>query len=346
MHIDQFDYPLPEHLIAQEPCSERDLSRLLVVRRGTKTLAHHTFRDLPRLLRAGDLLVLNDTQVLPARLLGKREQTGGKWEGLFLNERSDGTWEMIGQTRGRLVAGDRIVVKGASTPLVLTLVARTSEGHWLVRPSPAGPAAELLTRYGQVPLPPYIRKGRAAEADRERYQTVYAQHAGAVAAPTAGLHFTPRVFEELRQHGIDRAFVTLHVGIGTFQPVKVTDVSQHHVQREWAELPAATAEAIRTCRVRGGRVVAVGTTSVRVLETVAATGPIQPWSGETDLTICPPFTFRVVDALVTNFHLPRSSLLLLVAAFTGLESMRQAYRVAVEQEYRFYSYGDAMLILP
>jgi S-adenosylmethionine:tRNA ribosyltransferase-isomerase len=282
--------------------------------------------------------------VLPARMLGRREQTSGKWEGLFLNALADGTWELIGQTRGRLVEGERVVVEGASAPLSLTLVGWTAEGHWLFRPSEAGPAAELLARHGRVPLPPYIRKGRAGEADRERYQTVYARHAGAVAAPTAGLHFTPRVFEELRQRGIDRAFVTLHVGIGTFQPVKVVDVAQHRVQREWGELPTATVEAIRVCKARGGRVVAVGTTCVRVLETVAATGVVRPWSGETGLTICPPFSFRVVDALVTNFHLPRSSLLLLVAAFTGLESLREAYRVAVEQGYRFYSYGDAMLI--
>jgi S-adenosylmethionine:tRNA ribosyltransferase-isomerase len=344
MHIDQFDYPLPEHLIAQEACPERDQSRLLVVRRGTTTLAHHCFRDLPRLLRAGDLLVLNDTRVLPARLLGRRERTGGRWEGLFLNELPDGTWEMIGQTRGRLVEGERVVVEGSFTPMSLTLIGRTGEGHWLVRPSVTGPAGELLARYGRVPLPPYIRKGQAGEADRERYQTVYARSAGAVAAPTAGLHFTPRLFDELRERGIGRAFVTLHVGIGTFQPVKVTDVAQHHVQREWGELSAATAEAILACKTRGGRVVAVGTTSVRLLETVAATGEVRPWSGETDLTISPPYPFRAVDALVTNFHLPRSSLLLLVAAFTGLESMRAAYRVAVEQGYRFYSYGDAMLI--
>jgi S-adenosylmethionine:tRNA ribosyltransferase-isomerase len=344
MHIDEFDYPLPEHLIAQEPSPRRDQSRLLVVWRGTTELAHHAFCDLPRLLRPGDLLVLNDTRVLPARLLGRRERTGGRWEGLFLAEAPGGVWELIGQTRGRLVEGERVVVEGSPGPLRLTFEGRTAEGHWLLRPSETGPASELLARYGQVPLPPYIRKGRAGDEDRERYQTVYARHGGAVAAPTAGLHFTPRTFEELRERGINWAFVTLHVGIGTFQPVKVADVTQHRVHREWGELPAPTAEAVARCKARGGRVVAVGTTSVRVLETAGAAAEVRPWSGETELTVFPPFTFRVVDALVTNFHLPRSSLLLLVAAFTGLESMRAAYHVAVGQGYRFYSYGDAMLI--
>jgi S-adenosylmethionine:tRNA ribosyltransferase-isomerase len=344
MHIDEFDYPLPEHLIAQEPSPRRDQSRLLVVRRGTAALAHHVFCDLPRLLRPGDLLVLNDTRVLPARLIGRRERTGGRWEGLFLAEAPGGAWELIGQTRGRLVEGETVVVDGSPAPLRLTFEGRTAEGHWLLRPTELAPAGELLAQYGQVPLPPYIRKGRAGDADRERYQTVYARHGGAVAAPTAGLHFTPQTFDELRGRGIGWAFVTLHVGVGTFQPVKVTDVARHRVHREWGELPAATAEAVATCKARGGRVVAVGTTSVRVLETAAPAGEVRPWSGETELTVCPPFRFRAVDALVTNFHLPRSSLLLLVAAFTGLESMRAAYRAAVEQGYRFYSYGDAMLI--
>src|SRR6266851_5496934 len=202
MHIDVFDYELPEHLIAQQPCAERDQSRLLVVRRGTRQLAHHSFRDLSSLLRPGDLLVLNDTLVLPARLLGRRERTGGKWEGLFLHERSDGTWEMIGQTRGRLLDNEKIVVDGSSTSLFLTLVGRTPDGQWLVRPSEPGSAAELLGRCGQVPLPPYIRNGRARDVDRERYQTVYARKSGAVAAPTGGLHFTPRIFDDLRERGI------------------------------------------------------------------------------------------------------------------------------------------------
>jgi S-adenosylmethionine:tRNA ribosyltransferase-isomerase len=338
-----WDYDLPSHLIAQQPCSERDQSRLLVVNRADQSLAHHVFADLPRLLNPGDLLVLNDTRVLPARLLGRRARTGGKWEGLFLRQTDDGCWELLCQTRGRLSEGEAIeVVPG---PLRLELVGRSPEGHWLARPGEPGSPGELLERFGQVPLPPYIRKGHAAAGDRERYQTVYARRAGAVAAPTAGLHFTPRVFEQLEQRGIGRTFVTLHVGLGTFQPIQAEDVTQHRMHREWGELPAAAAEALAACRARGGRVVAVGTTSVRVLETVAASGPPRPWSGETELYIHPPYPFRAVDALVTNFHLPRSSLLLLVSAFAGIDLIRRAYRTAVEERYRFYSYGDAMLIL-
>ncbi len=352
MHIDQFDYTLPPELIAQEPPARRDESRLLVLRRGGEVLEHRQFRDLPGLLAPGDLLVLNDTRVIPARVVGRRARTEGKWEGLFLRATADGPWELLCQTRGRLIVGETLLVdapgaKADATPLRLCLVGKTSLGHWLAQPEEAGTAAELLARFGNVPLPPYIRKGRAGPADRERYQTVYAQHPGAVAAPTAGLHFTPELFETLRQRGIDTAFVTLHVGPGTFQPVQVEDVTRHRVQHEWGELPAATADAVRACKARGGRVVAVGTTSVRVLETAARRdGELTAWTGDTDLTICPPFPFRVVDALVTNFHLPRSSLLLVVAAFTGLDSMKAAYAAAVAALYRFYSYGDAMLILP
>jgi S-adenosylmethionine:tRNA ribosyltransferase-isomerase len=342
---------LPPHLIAQEPCAERDQSRLLVLRRGGEVLGHHPFRALPQLLEPGDLLVLNDTRVLPARLIGRRARTEGKWEALFLRALPEGTWELLCQTRGRLIVGETLLVdpsegEGTQTPLRLCLVGKTPSGRWLAQPEESGSATELLARYGRVPLPPYVRKGRAAARDRERYQTIYADHAGAVAAPTAGLHFTPALFEQLRERGIERAFVTLHVGPGTFQPVQVEDVAEHRMQSEWCELPAATAQAINDCKSRGRRVVAVGTTVVRTLETVTSLGmPWAPWSGDTDLTIRPPFTFRAVDALVTNFHLPRSSLLLLVGAFTGLDSLRAAYRTAVEREYRFYSYGDAMLIL-
>lgn len=319
--------------------------------RGGAILGHHLFRDLPTLLEPGDLLVLNDTRVLPARVIGRRARTEGKWEGLVVGSNAEGVWELLCQTRGRLIVGETLLVdatekSGNDPPLRLCLIGKTPNGHWLAQPGESGAAADLLQRYGRVPLPPYIRKGRAVEQDRERYQTVYAQNAGAVAAPTAGLHFTPAVFESLRARGIEWTFLTLHVGPGTFQPVQAEDISQHQMQSEWGELPAATAQSINACKERGRRVVAVGSTSVRVLETAAQHSmPLKAWSGETDLTIRPPFTFRVVDALVTNFHLPRSSLLLLVAAFTGMESMRQAYQAAIEQRYRFYSYGDAMLIL-
>jgi S-adenosylmethionine:tRNA ribosyltransferase-isomerase len=351
IRIDEFDYELPPQFIAQEPCAQRDRSRLLVLRRGGEVLGHQQFCDLPGLLTPGDLLVLNDTRVLPARVVGRRARTDGKWEGLILGSAAENGWELLCQTRGRLIVGETLLVdaldgEAAGPPLRLCLVGKTPAGRWLVQPSEKGALAELLARYGRVPLPPYIRKGRAKPGDVERYQTIYADRAGAVAAPTAGLHFTPTLFEALRQRGIDWTFLTLHVGPGTFQPVKVDDVSEHHVESEWGELPAAAVEAINACKTRGGRIVAVGTTSVRVLETAAARGlPLTACSGDTDLTVRPPFDFRIVDALVTNFHLPRSSLLLLVAAFTGMESMRQAYHAAVEREYRFYSYGDAMLIL-
>ncbi|HYT95226.1 MAG TPA: tRNA preQ1(34) S-adenosylmethionine ribosyltransferase-isomerase QueA, partial [Gemmataceae bacterium] len=330
-------------LIAQEPSPQRDQSRLMVVRRRDASLSHHVFRDLPDLLAPGDLLVLNDTRVLPARLLGHRVATGGKWEGLFLREHADGAWELMCQTRGHLQVGEVIAVEPG--PLRLHLVAKTPERHWLAAPSETGSPAELLARHGQVPLPPYIRKGRASTADLERYQTVYARQAGAVAAPTAGLHFTPEVFERLQQRGVERTYVTLHVGPGTFQPIQVEDVKAHQMHREWGELPEATAAAVTACRERGGRVVAVGTTAVRVLETAAASGEVRPWSGETGLFIHPPYEFRAVDALVTNFHLPRSSLLVLVSAFAGVDLLRRAYKTAIEQGYRFYSYGDAMLLL-
>ncbi len=257
MHIDQLDYDLPARLIAQEPPPERDQSRLLVVRRGGPPPADHVFRDLPALLDPGDLLVLNDTRVLPARLVGRRARSGGRWEGLFLREQADGAWELLSQTRGRLMTGETILVdpenpsnEDAAAALRLCLVGKTASGRWLARPAEGG-AAALLARYGRTPLPPYIRKGRGGPADRERYQTVYAREAGAVAAPTAGLHFTPRLFEALDQRGVGRAFVTLHVGAGTFQPVTAEDVTQHHVQPEWGEVPAAAAVAVAACKARG-----------------------------------------------------------------------------------------------
>ncbi len=339
--MDFLDYELPARLIAQQPASERDTSRLLFLPASSGP-RHHTFRDLADLLRPGDLLILNDTRVLPARLLGRREQTGGKWEGLFIRQAGDGVWELLGQTRGTLRAGEIIAIEPGR--LRLELREKTAQGHWLAQPSEAGSPVEILARCGRMPLPPYVRKGIAGPADAERYQTVFAQRPGAIAAPTAGLHFTPAIFDRLKQHGIETARLTLHVGAGTFQPIRTADVRQHVMHREWGELPAETVAAIGKCRERDGRVVAVGTTAVRVLETVAAGGPLRAWSGETDLFIYPLYEFRAVDVLLTNFHLPRSTLLLLAAAFAGPERLRAAYREAVEREYRFFSYGDAMLI--
>jgi S-adenosylmethionine:tRNA ribosyltransferase-isomerase len=351
MHLDAFDYDLPEHLIAQEPAARRDHSRLLVLHRprqdrAAAVLLHRVFTDLPELLAPGDLVILNDTRVIAARLVGRRARTEGKWEGLFVREEANGTWELMLQTRGHLLMGETLLVESPAASeeeLRLVLVAKTPAGRWLVRPGLAGPAAPILARFGQVPIPPYIRKGRAVAADSQRYQTIYARRDGAVAAPTAGLHFTQEGFAALEKRGIERAFVTLHVGPGTFQPVKVEDVTQHRVEPEWGEVPAATVAAIARCKQRGGKVVAAGTTTVRVLENAPC--PLAPWSGLCELTIRPPFSFRVVDALITNFHLPRSSLLLLVAAFAELDTIRSAYAEAIAQQYRFYSYGDAMLIV-
>ena len=345
-----FDYHLPEHLIAQHPAGRRDESRLLVVRRETATLEHRTFRDLPDLLAPGDLLVLNDTKVLPARLVGRREATGGKWEALFLSE-SGGLWEMLAQTRGYPELGTAFVT---DTGLRLFLRGRTDDRHWLMEPQEKGMPAEILTRFGHIPLPPYIRKGHAASEDEERYQTVYAAHAGSVAAPTAGLHFTPALFDRLAASGIGTAKVTLHVGLGTFAPVKVDDPAKHEIHREWCEVTPPTIDAILSAKARGGRVVAVGTTTTRTLESAARFSPppqggkepaIAPFHGETGLYIRPPFDFRAVDAMVTNFHLPRSTLLLLVGAFAGEDLLHAAYAEAIAREYRFYSYGDAMLVL-
>lgn len=344
------DYHLPPELIAQDPVEPRDAARLLVVDRARPAFGHFHFRDLPQLVAPGDLLVLNDTRVLPARLLGHRRATGGKWEGLFLKPFADGSWELLCQTRGTLREGEIIVIEPAPTQttgdyLELTLEQKLPEGRWRARQSQNESPQVVMDRFGRTPLPPYIRKGHDRPEDRDRYQTVFAVHPGAVAAPTAGLHFTPEVFESLRQRGIDCAFVTLHVGLGTFRPIDAEDYKQHAMHAEWGELPEPTIEAIKRCQARGGRVIAVGTTAVRVLETAAQGGALLPWRGDTSLFIYPPYQFRIVDALVTNFHLPRTTLLLLVGAFAGVELLQRAYAAAIAERYRFFSYGDAMLIV-
>ncbi len=332
------DYDLPPDLIAQRPVEPRDHARLLVVHRHLETIEHRHAFDLPELLDAGDLIVVNDTRVLPARLLGRRERTGGKWEGLYLGTLADGNWSLLSQTKGTLTVGERVVVESG---LVLTLVDRPAGLPWVYHPESPGSAIELLEQHGQVPLPPYIRKGRGDDGDKSQYQTVFAESTGSVAAPTAGLHFTPELFQRLHGHGIHRASVTLHVGLGTFQPLAAGNPDKHVMHKEWCTLPAATAAAVRETRARGGRVLAVGTTTVRTLES----GDITARAGETDLFIRDPFAFRTVNSLMTNFHLPRTSLLLLVGAFAGEKLIRQAYEVAVAERYRFFSYGDAMLIL-
>jgi len=349
-----YDFTLPDDLIAQHPVSPRDASRLMVVDRRAGTIAHHHFDELPTFLDSPDILVRNNSRVIPARLIGKRQSTGGKWEGLFLNVRDDGSWEILAKTRGRPAVGETVVVGGGDGEdpgLPLVLEGRGEGGSWLVRPRPeradevgASPLA-LLERRGRPPLPPYIRRGIADEADEGSYQTVYASRPGSVAAPTAGLHFTEGVFAGLAAKGVSVVDATLHVGVGTFRPIEVETLEAHAMHAEWAELSSETAEALRRRRQQGGRIVAVGTTSVRTLESAAASGAIEAFEGATRLFIRPGHVFQAVDVLVTNFHLPRSSLLVLVSALAGADLIRAAYAEAIRRRYRFFSYGDAMLIL-
>lgn len=377
MRLDELQYDLPPELIAQQPAEPRDSARLLVLDRATGEIAHHVFRDVVEYLRAGDCLVVNDTQVIPARFHCRRA-TSGRIEGLFL--RADGqAWRVLLKRADRLRPGERLACERGELDLVVE--ERHERGEWSLRPVARGgdvpPAADaapsadmpppadaltLLGRIGETPLPPYIhRDGRPDATDAQRYQTVYASRPGAVAAPTAGLHFTPELLARLEQQGVRRTHVTLHVGPGTFQPIEAEDLSRHVMHSEWFELPVEAAAAIDAARAAGGRVVAVGTTSVRVLESAASqreapasarragascrATPLHAAQGWTQLFIYPPYAFRCVDALLTNFHLPGSTLLALVIAFAGVELTRRAYAAAIAEQYRFYSYGDAMLIL-
>jgi len=344
MRLDEFDYDLPRDRIAQEPLPEREASRLLVLDRARSELRHHVFRDLPGLLAPGDLVVVNRSRVFAARLLGTRAGGAGA-EVLLLRERAGDVWEAMVRPARRLRPGARVRVDEALEVEVLE-AASMADGRRLVRVlARSGDAAAAIERLGHVPLPPYIRRPDAP-ADRERYQTVYAKESGSVAAPTAGLHFTPALLAGLQERGVERAEVVLHVGPGTFRPVQVHDVREHVVPPEPFLVPEQAAAAVARARARGGRVVAVGTTTTRVLEARADdSGRVAAGRGETSLVIVPGFRFRAVDALVTNFHLPRSSLLLLVSAFAGRTRVLDAYAEAVRQGYRFYSYGDAMLLL-
>ena len=349
--LDAYDYELPRELIAQEPLAHRADARLLVVRREDGSLTHNHVRDLPEILAANDLLVLNDTRVVPARLVGHRTQTGGHWEGLFLGVDSQGLWRLFARFRGKKGIGETVTLAGpAGDDIRLRLVERAEGGIWVMHAETEEPAAVVLDRAGRVPLPPYIRQGEMLPADRERYQTVYARVPGAVAAPTAGLHFTPELLGRLEKAGVGSCYVTLHVGLDTFRPITADQLSEHRMHSEWGQIEERAVRQISETRRRGGRVVAVGTTAVRVLETAAQSAAagqraVQEWSGWTDLFIRRPYAFKAVDALLTNFHLPRTTLLVLVRTFGGDELIRQAYREAIRQQYRFYSYGDAMLIL-
>jgi len=345
--LDRYDYELPKALIAQSPAVCRSDARLLVVDRGRESLEHRFIRDLPEYLESGDCLVINDTRVIPARLVGRRSRTGGHWEGLFIETSPDGLWRVTCKTRGKLKPGDSVTLLSTigNDDVQLQLATKQSDGTWIARPMAKEDALTLLQRVGRVPLPPYIRKGRMVEEDREHYQTVYAQVPGAVAAPTAGLHFTAALLNRLSQQGVEIASLTLHVGPGTFKPIVADTLDEHRMHSEWGCIGQHAVDQITNCRRRGGRIVAVGTTSVRLLETASAAGELMPFSGHTDLFIKPQYEFRAVDAILTNFHLPRTTLLVLVRAFGGNELMRRAYDEAIREKYRFYSYGDAMLIV-
>ena len=342
MRTSDFDYPLPRELIAQTPMEPRDRSRLLVLDRGRGTLAHHRFNELPSLLRNGDLLVFNDSRVIPARLYGHRADTGGRVELLLLRRDVPGVWQCLGRPARRLRPGIRIAFDEGLEARVLEA---GESGLRRVELSDE----TLVERVGQVPLPPYIH---TPLEDPERYQTVYAgQHRGSVAAPTAGLHFTHELMRRLEAGGVQLAFVTLHVGLDTFRPVEEADPREHKLHTEFWEMPPQAADAINRARRESRRIVAVGTTTVRVLEQAALLGQaqgcdgVQPGGGWADLFILPGHHFRLVDAMVTNFHLPRSTLLMLVSAFAGRECVLDAYQDAVQERYRFYSFGDAMLVL-
>jgi len=344
--LDAYDYDLPRGAIAQVPCPRRDEARLFVIERGTDERRHLQVKDLPQVLRAGDLLVLNDTRVIAARLRGVTA-TGARCEVLLVRPSTQGSWIAIAKPTKRLKVGRAVQwmtrAGGADGPYS-ALVKANQDAH--VELEFGAPIEEILAHCGEMPLPPYIHREKGSgAADVERYQTVYARVPGAIAAPTAGLHFTPELLEALRDAGVERTAITLHVGPGTFQPVRGDDVREHQMEAEWAEIPPAAAEAIANAKREGRRVIAVGTTTTRALESLAVEGRVVTRSGWADCFIVPGYRFAVIDGLLTNFHLPRSTLLMLVAALAGRERILDVYRDAVERSYRFYSYGDASLIL-
>ncbi|AEI44935.1 tRNA preQ1(34) S-adenosylmethionine ribosyltransferase-isomerase QueA [Paenibacillus mucilaginosus] len=351
MQVDLFDYHLPEELIAQTPLADRTASRLLTLSKTSGETAHHTFEDLEQYLQAGDVLVLNNTRVIPARLFGVKADTGAKAEILLLKQLEGDRWEALVKPGKRLREGAVIhfgVETGADgasqgEPLLKATVEETgAQGARVLRFEYEGIFNELLDRLGHMPLPPYIKEQLP---ERERYQTVYAKHEGSAAAPTAGLHFTEAFLHRLEQKGIQLAYVTLHVGLGTFRPVSAETVDEHDMHEEYYEVPQETAELVTAAKREGRRVVAVGTTSARTLETAAAEdGSLQACSGSTGIFIYPGYRFKAVDALLTNFHLPKSTLMMLISALAGRENVLAAYREAVERKYRFFSFGDAMFI--
>lgn len=347
MQVDLFDFDLPEELIAQTPLANRTASRLLTLNKRTGEVGHHQFEDLLQFVEAGDLLVLNDTRVIPARLFGMKRDTGAKAELLLLKSLGDDRWEALAKPGKKLRTGAVIDFGEERSPMLTAVVEEEKDmGGRIVRFEYTGIFNELLDRLGHMPLPPYIKE---TLPERERYQTVYAKHEGSAAAPTAGLHFTEAFLEKLKEKGVRIAFVTLHVGLGTFRPVSAETVEEHEMHAEFYMLPQETADLIRDTRLRGGKVVAVGTTSARTLETAAMQceekgTELKAVHGWTSIFIYPGYTFRLVDALLTNFHLPKSTLIMMISAIAGREQVLAAYREAVERKYRFFSFGDAMFI--
>jgi S-adenosylmethionine:tRNA ribosyltransferase-isomerase len=344
MRTDDLDFHLPPELIAQTPSVQRTASRLLHYRCFDRSIEHLHFSDLPRLLREGDLLVFNDARVVPARFL-LRKSTGGRVEGLFLNEEQPGLWRVLLKNSGK---GNVELFFADAPELSARVGERLAHGECLLTVSSTEPALQLLSRLGRMPLPPYIKRDRGHddrdEADRERYQTIYARAPGAVAAPTAGLHFSEALMRELEQAGIERAFVTLHVGIGTFRPVTADTLEGHAMHSEMYTISQEAADALNRTKEENRRIIAVGTTSARVLESQPADKPFTSKTAETSIFIYPPYQWKHVGAMITNFHLPRSTLIAMIAALVGLNEQRRIYQAAIAQRYRFFSYGDAMLI--
>lgn len=345
MHISEFDYELPEELIAQHPLDRRDASRMLILDRAAQSLTLGQFTDFPHMIRSGDVVVVNNTRVFPARLKGQRDPSGGRVEVLLVREIETSLWEALIRPAHRLKTGEHI--RFGDSGLSAEVIESGEAGRRRIRFESNQSVETLLATIGETPLPPYIRRpeGNTSE-DNECYQTVFAREKGAVAAPTAGLHFTPEVVAKLNLSGAKVVEVTLHVGYGTFEPVRVENIGEHRVGSEFFEIREEAARAINETRARGGRVIAVGTTTTRAIESATNTqGIIEPGRRETGLTILPGYKFRAVDCLLTNFHLPRSSLLLLVSAFAGHDFTLAAYRHAVDQRFRFYSYGDCMFVI-
>ncbi len=340
LSVEDFNYDLPEELIAQHPLEDRSSSRMMVIDKKINTVEGHIFKEFPNFLGENDLLVLNDTRVMPARLFGEKKKSGGKVEFLLLKRLSQDIWETLAKPGKSAVPGREFIFGGGL--LECSVLEVKDDGNRIIQFKYDGIFEEILDRLGEMPLPPYIHERLD---DKERYQTVYSREEGSAAAPTAGLHFTPEILEKIRSKGCDTAFITLHVGLGTFRPVKVKNINEHHMHSEFYTIDEENANKIENARLSGKRIISVGTTTTRTLESVMRDqGEIKPVSGWTDIFIYPGFKFKIIKGLLTNFHLPESTLIMLVSAFMGYDLTMEAYRVAVSEKYRFFSFGDCMFI--